>query len=166
MKDVSIELIPYGGAIKVRVDGTAVPVKPAEQYFKYRQVGSSKTVHFVIRIVDGFYFIDVPHTGLYLQFDGSNGAVFLSNYYRGKQCGMCGNMNGRRDHTQYSGPEQCFYANTTAFTYSYAVKTSQCTVPSFQKSTVCDINPVRSTNPDGKVTLLVSLNFLKFYSLH
>lgn len=149
LKEHSVELLPYGGALKIRVDGKAIPVKPSEPYFQYRQIGSDRYIDFVVRVVDGVYFVDVPHTGLYVQFEGKNGGVFLSNYYRGKQCGMCGNMNGRADHTQYSGPDNCFYNNATAFTYSYAIPTSQCKVPKYEKSIVCDVNPVRSTYPEG-----------------
>ncbi|KAG1677514.1 Vitellogenin-6 [Nymphon striatum] len=91
LKEKSIEMIPYGGAIKVRVDGKAVPVKPTEPYFHYRTIGSSKVVDFVIRIVDGLYFIDVPHTGLYLQFDGKvctplRNRIIYGNDFEGQVC--------------------------------------------------------------------------------
>lgn len=145
-----IDFVPVATSIKIRKDGTSLKITEAEPYFEYKQTGVRRELLYTITFKSGFYVVEAAKLGLVVYYDGSAASIQLSKYYRGKQCGMCGSMNGRKDQTEFLGPHLCAYTNTTNFTYSYAVPTSQCTVPSFTKPKYCHKSPSYSNLTEGK----------------
>jgi hypothetical protein len=79
----------------------------------------------IIRHRDQRVEIICRRVGLKVKSDGKNIKVELSNFYRNKQCGLCGNMDGERT-SEFVGPMKEIYEKSQQFGLSYQVPSEKC----------------------------------------
>ncbi|XP_077980832.1 vitellogenin-3-like [Glandiceps talaboti] len=79
----------------------------------------------VIRHHDNRMEVIAPKFGLKIKTDGINTKVEMSQFYRSKQCGLCGNFDGEKEN-EFEGPNREVYRDAQQFGLSYQIPSSKC----------------------------------------
>jgi hypothetical protein len=69
-----------------------------------------------------------PVHGLKVITSGERFKVQMSNMYRGRVCGLCGDMNGEK-MAEFKTPRKCITTSPLAFGRSYAIEGESCSMP-------------------------------------
>merc|ERR1712071_450204 len=67
----------------------------------------------------GLVVVEAPVHGLRIKSDGKRFEVELSNMFRGRTCGLCGDMNGEKV-AEMKDPKGCVRTNPEVFCMTYA----------------------------------------------
>ncbi|XP_013409581.1 vitellogenin-6 [Lingula anatina] len=125
-KKVNIQLTPQGKSAEIIVNGAKKAVPPSGE-LKIREAESpSSPIIATVRKTANLYVISCQELGLSVQTDLAT--VKVQNnpaVYRGKTCGLCGNMNGQTKD-DLEGPRKERYDNPEHFAYSYLIPSSRC----------------------------------------
>ncbi|GAB6026315.1 hypothetical protein CHUAL_012521 [Chamberlinius hualienensis] len=70
----------------------------------------------------------LPLTGISITFDGMNAEIMVSQLWRGRFCGMCGEFRGDT-LDDLVGPDNCLYPDPESFSISYGIKDLTCQLP-------------------------------------
>lgn len=111
---VEVEVLPNR---EVRVDGKKINVEEfGAELIKSEQL--QETVLVVKRPIRKTIVIEAPVHGLRISSDGQSFAVELSNAFRGRTCGLCGDMNGEKV-AELKDPKGCVRTNAQVFAQSW-----------------------------------------------
>jgi len=108
-----ITFVPKGDKIEVTVDGQQVMHDGKDAYIK-------EGAYVIYKFGEGFGLESKKHRIIFY-YDGVNGVLGASNFYRGKQHGLCGNFDGETHH-EFEGPDGKHYEDASDYTHSYVVE--------------------------------------------
>ncbi|XP_066300354.1 vitellogenin-6-like isoform X2 [Branchiostoma lanceolatum] len=69
--------------------------------------------------------VECDRLGVTVETDGHSADVKISNAYRGKMAGLCGNFDGEH-HSEYEGPSREVYSSPFDFGLSYRIPSQEC----------------------------------------
>jgi len=117
VNDHTVEILPEGGDLVAYSDGEKILTDNTPAYILGNQFA-------VYKMYEG-YVIESEISGLEVYFDGKNSKIKLSNLYRGRQEGMCGDFNGDKYH-EFRSVDGTLHKDGAAFAHSYAVHKDGC----------------------------------------
>jgi hypothetical protein len=127
-----IELIPDSDeydTIKVKVNGKSYDPENEQDILDHGHVVAKidkegKTIN-----------VDLPETGVVLEFDGYAINVQLSQYYQGQQCGLCGHFD-KESADEFRNPDNTQEQDLRQYYMNYLIKDGKCQAPS-QLNDIC-----------------------------
>jgi len=127
-----IELIPDSDeydSIKVKVNGKSYDPENEQDILDHGHVVAKidkegKTIN-----------VDLPETGVEIEFDGYAINVQLSQYYQGQQCGLCGHFD-MESADEFRNPDFTQEQDIRQYYMNYLIKDGKCQAPS-QLNEVC-----------------------------
>lgn len=78
--------------------------------------------------------VNLPETGVEVEFDGYAVNVKLSQYYQGQQCGLCGNFD-KESTDEFRNPDNTQEQDLRQYYMNYLIKDGRCQAP--QLNEVC-----------------------------
>ncbi|XP_023225368.1 vitellogenin-5-like [Centruroides sculpturatus] len=75
---------------------------------------------YLVQTVDNLNFVVLmlERLGISIKFDGVNAKIRVSPWYRGKECGICGDYNGN-GYLDFMGPQECIWELSEDFISKY-----------------------------------------------
>jgi len=128
-----IELIPESDdyeTIKVKVNGKSYDPELEQEVIDHGHVVAKidkegKTIS-----------VELPETGVEVEFDGYAINVKLAQYYQSQQCGLCGHFDGETTDSEFRNPDFTEEKDLRQFYMNYLIKDKNCVAP--QLNEVCE----------------------------
>jgi len=80
--------------------------------------------------------VDLPETGVQIEFDGYAINVELANYHQGQQCGLCGHYDGE-EADEFRNPDFTEEKDLRQYYMNYLIKDGRCQAPQ-QLNEICE----------------------------
>ncbi|CAG0893655.1 unnamed protein product [Darwinula stevensoni] len=113
--------------IQVLLDGQPIHLSPTEKKVITSSGSPHKKVLEFIKYKNHEIEVESPLYGVKVVTDGERIKVEVSNIYRGRMCGLCGDFNGEKV-AEFKTPRDCVMVHPMAFAQTYAIKESGCSV--------------------------------------
>ncbi|XP_035699867.1 vitellogenin-6-like isoform X1 [Branchiostoma floridae] len=135
--------------MEITVDGRQVEVQPESQIqIRRDQNDRNSEVLFTIQRSGKMVKIISQKLGLKIKHDGHSTWVKVSNSFRSKMAGLCGNFDGEQTK-EYSGPSEEIYQSHKMFALSYQVPSKQCETEGKKLPQMRNVM-ISRTNENGK----------------
>lgn len=86
-----------------------------------------------------FVHVKAPAHGIDIVFDGKDVRVKVSDFYKGKMCGLCGPFDAETKD-EFVSPKGCIFAQANDFAESYIVPDGQCQNRQHNNRQQCKVN--------------------------
>ncbi|XP_078580598.1 vitellogenin-6-like isoform X2 [Branchiostoma floridae x Branchiostoma japonicum] len=112
--------------MQITIDGRQVALPDLIVHEIYRdEEDAGSPVMFTVQKVGRKVKVECDRLGVTVETDGHSAEVKISNAYRGKLAGLCGNFDGEHD-SEYEGPSRELYSSPFDFGLSYRIPSQEC----------------------------------------